>query len=194
MSASAFASLICAKIKSAVGADGTQFSSSTPQQCQAAVAQAITEYLIANVTVYISYSGIMTATPNPPDPIVADTMKIVGNCAAMSTPGTYEGWIADLQSKIAAGFDVLSPGTMGVTTTFKPFSPIVGSLSIPQGGLKSVHDGSKDDPMQKTWEVVCQGIMDWINSGSGCNPAAAGLPAMRPVSTGVASLVKIMIT
>lgn len=194
MSAGAFASLICSKIKAAAGSDGTKFGNGTPQQCQSAIAEAVTEYLTANVTVYISYAGIKTASPHPADPVVADTMKITGACAVMSTPGSYNAWVADLQSKIAAGFDVLPPGTNAVTTIFKPFNPASGSLPIPQGGLKSAHEGSWKDPMQKTWEVVCQGIMDWINSSAGCNPSAVGVAATRPGSAGTASLVKIVIT
>lgn len=194
MSASAFASLICSKIKAAAGGDGTKFDNGTPQKCQQAIASAITEYLIAHVTVYISYAGIMNATPHPADPVVADTLKITGSCAIMSTPGTFEGWVRDLQSKIAAGFSTQPPGTAQTTTIFKPFNPAGGSLNISQDGLKSTHEGSWKDPMQKTWEIVCQGLMNWINSSAGCNPAAKGVVATRPLSTGTANLVKIVIT
>lgn len=193
MSSSSFASLICSKIQGAAGTDGGKFSSSTPAQCQSAIAAAITEYLLANVTVHITYSGMTTSSPSKKDSVTTDTMKITGSCAAMSTPGDYASWIADLQSKIAAGFTVLPPGTNAVTTTFLPFNPSSGSLSITQSNLKSAHEGNWDDPMQKTWEVVCQGIMDWINSSAGCNPAATAVPATRPGSAGTASLVKIVV-
>lgn len=194
MSSSSFASLVCSKIKSAAGSDGGKFNSGTPAKCQAAIAAAITEYLLANVTVHITYSGMTTSSPSKKDSVTTDTLKITGSCATMSTPGDYSGWLADLQSKIAAGFTVLPPGTNAVTTTFLPFNPASGSLTIAQSNLKSAHEGNWDNPMQKTWEVVCKGIMDWINSSAGCNPAAAAVPATRPGSAGTATLTKIVVT
>lgn len=194
MGASAFASLICSKIQAAVGSDGGAFNVGTPPLCQAAIAEGITEYLIANTVVNISYTGMTTTAPSSPDPVVADVLQITGACAPMGTPTGYDEWLMDLQQKIADGFTVLSPGEALVTTVFQPFNPAVGALQIPQDGLLSAYGDSRDDPMLKVWEVVCQGIMDWINSSDGCNPAAVEVAATRPASAGTASLVNIVIT
>ena len=62
-----------------------------------------------------------------------------------------------------------------------------------QENLKSIHDVSDKDPQLKIWEVVCGGIMDWINSIA-LNSIAG--PASRPTapSAGTASITKITIT
>ena len=192
MSADSFASLICSKIRSAVGGDGGKFSKGTPAQCQTAIASAVTEYLIAHVTVHATYNGMTTTTPPSPDIVPDEQFKIVGSCAPMSTPRNFEGWVNDLQSKIARGFMIQAPGVNLVTTAFQPF--IAGGLNISQGALKSAHEGSMKDPMQKTWKVVCQAVMNWINSAQSCNPAAKGVAATRPGSAGTASITKIVIS
>ena len=192
MSADSFASTICSKIRGAAGSDGGKFGNGTPQQCQAAIASAITEYLMAHVTVHAVYNGMTTTTPPSPDIVPDEQFKIVGSCAPMSVPGNFVGWVSDLQSKIAQGFMIQAPGQNLVTTTFQPF--IAGALTIDQGALKSAHEGDMKDPMQKTWKVVCQAVMNWINSARSCNPAAKGVAATRPGSAGTVSITKIVIT
>lgn len=192
MSKSSFASLVCSKIKAAVGDDGSKFGSSSPQSAQQAIADAITEYLVANVKVNVTYTG--TLNNGKPDPVVEDVFTLTGVCSAVSTPGSYEAWLDSIQQSIATSFSGLTPGTAGVVADFKPFNPTSGSLQIVQSDLKSAHESNLKDPMQSVWEVVCGGIMDWINSSASINPAASGVAASRPgTSTGTISVVGIVV-
>lgn len=193
MSKSSFASLVCSKIKAAVGDSGMNYDSSSPQAAQSAIASAITEYLVANVKVNVSYTG--TLNSGGTDPVTSDVFTLTGSCDSVSTPGSYDAWLASIQQSIASAFSGLSPGTSGVVATFKPFTPTVDSLIIPQSDLKSAHEGNLKDPMQSVWEVICGGIIDWINSESCINPAAKGVAATRSeTSTGTLSVTKITIT
>lgn len=193
MSKESFASLICSKITSAVGNNGSAFSKGTPQIVQQAVASAITEYLTANVKVMVSYTG--TLKTGGSDPVVSDTFSITGNCSTMPPPSGFSEWVSSLQQSISTSFTVLSPGIEGVTAVFKPFNPSVGALTISQAALKSAHEGNAKNPMQEVWKVICGGIMDWINSGAGVNPAAKGVTASRSgTSEGTIVVTKIAIT
>lgn len=194
MSKTAFAQLIISKMKAAIGTDGGKYSSATTSAAQAAIGQAITEYLIANTTLTISYNGMTTSTPPTPDIIAADTMKIAGACATPSTPSSYSSWIRELQKNIARGFYPQSPSTSLVTVMFFPFNSTSNSLSIPQDNLQSAHQNNYNDPQLVVWEVICEKLMDWINSASGMNPAAKAIAATRPGSAGTVTLTKITIT
>lgn len=191
MSKQAFASLILKKLSSSVGNDGTVYTDGTSETAQEAIASAITEYLTANTTVSISYSGVLTS--GSPDPVATDTLKITGACKSTGTPTDFSSWIKAMQSCISSGFSTLSPGSGGVTTTFQPFSSVSGALSIEQSLLQSAHQDNMDNPAQVVWESVCGGIMDWINSSSAKNPSANGIPATRPSSSGTASLVSLAV-
>ena len=193
MSASSFASLICSKIRAAVGSDGSSYNSGTPSSCQAAIAAAVTEYFIAHVTVHAAYNGMTTSTPSVPDIVPDEQFKVIGTVAPLSTPGNFASWVVDLQSKIASGLMISGPGINGVVTAFQPFNPAT-TLTINQGSLKSAHEGSMKDPMQKTWQVVCQALMNWVNSAVSCNPAASAVAATRPGSVGTVTLMHITIT
>lgn len=195
MSAQSFAQQICSEIKGAVGGkdSGDNYNSSTPQLCQAAIAKAITNYLISHVTVHAAYNGMTTSIPPAPDIVPDEHFKIVGVCAPTSIPQNFDAWVKDLESKIVAGFVITPPGINAVTTTpFKPF--MTGGLTISQQALKSAHEGNMKDPMEKTWTKVCQNILDWINQQKAKNVSAAGLPASRPGSVGTVTLTTLEVS
>lgn len=193
MGKAAFASLVISKLKSAIGSNGSIYTADTPDKAQTAIAEAITEYLIANTTISISYSGTLT-TGTGADPIIADTMKITGVCDKIGKPENYAAWIKRIQTVISSSFSVVSPGTDGVIVDFNPFNPTDGALQIPQADLTSIYQNNMDAPAQAVWEVICGKILDWLNSTTGKNPTATVLPATRTgVSAGTASLVSITI-
>lgn len=192
MSKENFASLVCSKIRSAVGTDGTKYSSASAIEAGQAVANAISEYLTENVTVTVSYAG--TLAKGGSDPVVTDVFKISGSCSPLSVPEDFASWVKDIQQIIADTFVNVSPGTAGLVATFKPFSPSSGSLSISQSALKAAHESNVNDPMQKTWEIVCGFLMDWINSSSSINPLTKGVSATRSgKSSGTLSVTKITV-
>ncbi len=191
MSKTAFAQTIISKLKATIGTDGGSYTSGSALSAMAAVAQGITEYLIANTTVTITYAGIVSATVPYPDPIIADTFKIMGTCAPPSPANSFDSWIKQIETNIIAGFQLAPSGNAGVVFAQKPFLN-VGIKTI-QENLKSIHDVADKNPQLKVWEVVCGGIMDWINSVA-LNSIAG--PASRPTapSVGTASITKITIT
>ena len=188
MSKTTFAQTIISKLKAAIGTDGSIYTSGSALSAMAAVAQGITEYLIANTTVSIAYAGmVITAYPYP-DPIISDTFRIVGTCAPPSPANSFDSWIKQIETNIIAGFQLAPSGNAGVVFVQKPFLNI--GIKTMQENLKSIHDVSDKDPQLKVWEVVCGGIMDWINSIA-LNSIAG--PASRPTapSAGTASITKM---
>lgn len=191
MSKSAFAQAIISKLKGAIGTDGQSYTTGSASSAMAAVAQGITEYLIANTKVMIAYVGIIPGTPPSPDPTVTDTFQIVGSCAPPGPSNSFDSWTKEIESNIIAGFQLASAGQAGVVFAQKPFA--VPGITTTQSDLKSTHDVSDKDPQQKVWEVVCGGIMDWIN-GSAMNTASGGATHPPAGSSGTASITKITIT
>lgn len=190
MGKESFASLIVFKLKSAVGSDGSKYSNNTAALAQSAIAEAITEYLVANTTITISYNGVTTA--GSADIIASDTMKIVGNCQLFSTPSQFSSWVMTLQTAIASAFVAQSPSTQGIITEFQPFSNMPGALQISQSALKTAHTSNPKDPMLSVWSELCGGILDWLNSEAGKNVTAVDVVASRSgVSTGSANLLSI---
>lgn len=188
MSKSAFASLIINKMKAAISTDGQSFNEGTATAAMAAVAQAITEYLIANTVVSVAYVGIIPGVPPVPDPLVADTFKIVGACAPPGPSNNFDAWMFQLQNNIIAGFQLAPMGNTGLVFPTKPF--LAPGVITNQAMLTSAHDVGDEDSQQKIWEIVCEGIMQWINT-TAINPVPG--PGSRPTSpsTGTANIVKI---
>lgn len=193
MSKTTFANLILTNLQGAIGHDGSQYTNATPALAQSAIATAITQYLIANTTITISYNGMLTNGGT--DVIASDTMKIAGTCTTLSAPSNFNSWVAALQSSIASSFVVTPPSTQGVITTFQPFNSVVGALQISQSDLKTAHNNNTKAPALSVWEVICGKILDWLNSSSGKNPAATAITATRTgVSSGTATLVSISVS
>lgn len=191
MSKSAFASAIISKMKGAISTDGQSFNGGTANAAMTAVAQAITEYLIANTQVMVAYVGIIPGTPPTPDPVVTDTFKIVGTCASPSPANSFDAWMLQLQNNIIAGFQLAPTGNAGVVFPMKPF--LTPGVITTQVNLKSAHDVSDENPQQKIWEIVCDGIIQWINT-SAMNPAPGAGSRPTGPSTGTANIVKITLT
>lgn len=191
MSKSAFAQTIISKLKSAIGTDGSSFSSGTATAAMAAVANGITEYLIANTTVTITYAGIIPGTPPVNDPTVSDTFQIVGFCAPTGPSNSFDAWIKQIEANIIAGFTLAPAGKAGVVFVQKPF--LSTGIATMQSMLKTNHDVSDENPQQKIWEIVCGGIMDWINS-TAMNATPGAATHTPPGSAGTASITKISIT
>lgn len=84
MSKSAFAQAIISKLKSSIGTSGKDYSAGSASAAMSAVAAGITEYLIANTTVMVSYVGVIPGVPPTPDPLVTDSFKIMGSCAPLA--------------------------------------------------------------------------------------------------------------
>lgn len=189
MSKSAFAQAIIAKLRGSIGTSGKDYSSGSATAAMTAVATAITEYIIANTTVTVAYAGVMPTSS--PDPVVTDTFSIVGTCAPPGPSDSFDSWIKQIEANIIAGFQLAPTGTGGVVFAQKPFLN-TGIVTV-QSNLKAVHDVGDEDPQQKVWEVVCGGIMDWINAPSlNPTPGAASRPASP--STGTATITLITIT
>ena len=191
MSKSDFAKTIINKMKSAIGTDGQSFNGGTASAAMAAVAQGITEYLIQNTKVDIVYNGIIPGSPPTPDPIKKDTFKIVGTCAPPSQSNSFDAWLLQLQMNIIAGFQLAPAGNMGIIFPTKPF--LTPGVTITQANLKSAHDVGDKNPQQKIWEIICGGIMQWINS-TAINPAPGAATRPTAPSSGIANIVKIQIT
>lgn len=194
MSKATFASLIINKLRTAIGEDGSLYTDQTPMKAQAVIAEAITEYLIANTTINISYAGVLTSGTGA-DSVIEDTMKITGTCDTIGKPSDFQSWVNKLQSVIASSFSVVSPGVNGVEVTFMPFNPTTNALQISQKDLNDTYQNFASYPLQAVWEFICGQIIDWLNSTEGKNPTAVSLPATRTgVSTGTASLVSILVS
>lgn len=191
MSKSAFAQIIISKMKSAIGTNGSGYSSGSASAAMAAVAQGITEYLMANTKVMVSYVGIIPGVPPTPDPVVTDTFKIVGTCAPPSPSNNFDTWLMQIQANIVAGFMLAPMGQSGVSFVQKPF--LAPGIATTQANLKSAHDVGDKNPQQKIWEIVCDGIMQWINTSS-MNPAPGAAARATGPSTGTAMITKITIT
>ena len=191
MSKSAFASLIINKMKGAIGTDGMAFNEGTASIAMMSVAQAITEYLIANTIVSVAYVGVIPGTPPMPDPVVADTFKIIGTCAPPAPSESFDLWLLELQKNIIAGFQLAPMGNMGLVFPTKPFlSP---GVITNQAMLTSAHEVGDEGSQQKIWEIVCDGIIQWVNT-TAMNPAPGAGSRPTGPSTGTANIVKITLT
>lgn len=191
MSRTAFAQTIISKLRNAIGTSGMDYSNGSADIAMRAVADGITEYLIANTLVTVSYTGIIPGSPPSPDPLTTDTFKIMGKCEPTGPSENFNDWIKKIESNIIAGFQLEAAGTNNLVFSLFPFSVI--GISTSQSHLKSVHDIGDKDPQLKVWEVVCQGIMDWINGISkNVTPGPASHPPVA--STGTAQITKITLT
>lgn len=191
MAASDFASLILSQLTGAIGTDGSSYNEGTASLAMTTVANAITQYIIANTTVTISYTGIITSATPTPDPIVTDTFKIIGSLSPPSPSNSFDDWIKQIEANIIAGFSLAPMGNSGVVFAQKPFAN--PGITVNQSMLKAQHTLSDKSPQQGIWQIVCQSIIDWIN-GIAFNslPGAASRPTGPSTGTGV--ITKITIT
>lgn len=191
MSKSSFASTIIDKINAAIGREGQNYSEGSAYSAMNAVAQGITEYLIQNTTVFVQYTGIVQTLYPYPDPVVADTFSIVGSCAPTGPSQHFDDWIKQIEENIIAGFQLTPTGNAGVMFSQKPFLNI--GIGTVREQLAAAHNVLDEDPQHKVWEIVCGGIMDWINNIA-MNPAPGAATRPSAPSVGTAVITKITIT
>lgn len=189
MAKTEFANTIIQKLAETVGKDGSQVTAETALACQSAIAAALTEYIVANTTVTIAYTGV---TPSgSPDPLVVDTMKVTGVFAPLGVAADLTSWGA----VIPAGLTIFAApiSTNGITAPIMPFNP-AGVLVLDRDRVKSATDGASDIQLA-VWEEICQQIMDYINSPSTINPMMKAIPgAHATISSGTVSLTQISIS
>lgn len=190
MPASSFADIIISKLNSAIGRDGFSYSSSTPGIANKAIAEGVTDYLLANTSILVSYSGIIPGTPPIPDPTVIDTESITGKCDPPEGD-EFDEWVSDLESKIVSGF-FIGPGQVGVTSTSpNSINCFASGLSITRDDIKSVHTNNLDDPQKLVWTKICSEILLWLNS---CNIGGYGAINSSTGSSGSATVTKTIVT
>ena len=191
MSKTAFAQSIIDKLKNAIGTSGKDYSSDSAGIAMSAIASAITEYLINNTTVTINYLGTLSITPPSPDPVVSDSFQILGSCAPTGPSDSFDSWIKQIEGNIISGFQLAPKGTVGIVFPQTPFA--ISGITISQADLKIKHQVSDEDPQLKVWEVICGGIMEWINGlAKNMSPGVATRP--EGPSTGTATITSITIT
>ena len=191
MSKSLFASTIIDKLNAAIGRMGNSYSEGTAFSAMDALAQGITEYLIQNTIVTVQYTGVIPAVAPVPDPVTTDTFKIVGQCAPTGPSNHFNEWIRQLEANIIAGFQLAPSGELGVVFAQKPF--LTPGIITLREQLTAIHDVLDEDPQYKVWEVICGGIMDWINTIA-MNPASSAASRPSAPSSGTAVITKITIT
>lgn len=191
MSAQAFANTIINKIRAAIGTDGSQWDSSTASKSMQALADGITEYLIANTQVTISYTGMIPSTPSPiPDPVTTDVFQIVGQCAPTGICNDFDEWIHKIEQNIIAGFQLAPMGMAGIVFPTMPF--LMPGVPTTREILKSIHEGNWDNPQLQVWTAICQDIMNWaMGAGMNVTPGGATHPAVA--GTGVGTIVSIVV-
>lgn len=174
-----FASTIIEKLEGAISKDGKNYNSGTPGIANAAIANACTEYLIANTTVMVSYSGTLIAPPHSPV-VSAGGMKITGTVPPPSGT-TFDAWFNSLCLGIRSGLLVLS----GSGITAVPSCLFwLGTASSP-----SLSGPGKNNAQTNTWNNICQSIVTWLTGGSWIS----SFPASMPGSMGVATITKVII-
>ena len=195
MPADLLADKIISELKNEVGTEGDKFDASTPTKANKAIAKAITDYLKQNTKVMISYVGVNAL--EVPDPIVADTFQITGQCAPAS--GTnFDLWLMSLTLNIQTGFQLQTLGTIGVSCLspalcFMGVTPFTGNqLTL---GLKSLHESNDSDPQKPVWTAISNSILLWLNSMVVPTPIACANPtsAVGP-TTGTGMITKIIVS
>lgn len=185
MAAIEFANKIIEKLNNSIGVDGSKYNSNTPTIANIAIAEGVTEYLLSNTTISVSYVG--TTTTTPPSPYVTtDSCKITGSC---SPPiGTdFNTWIKSLESNIVAGF-FISSGISVIPVTPPP--AFILGLIITQLSVRQEHLNNLNSPQLAVWKVICQSILDWLN-----RIVSLPYPATTtvPPSAGTSTITKITV-
>lgn len=194
MSKTEFANKIIEKLDDAIGQDGTVFSSATPALAMQAISDGITEYIIANTKVVISYQGIIPGTPPVTDPLVADTFKVAGMCTPPGASNDFNSWIKQIETNIIAGFTLAASGKAGIAFVAPqiPFTNIVGGILTTQGLLKSAYAKKPSNPQLSCWEIICDGIINWINTTAmNTTPGAAAHKEVSSAGTGTITKITI---
>ena len=186
MSKEAFASLVIANLKTKIGITPGAYPSGTPAIANQAIADAVTEYLIANTMVTAKYTGVLTSNSQA-DPVIMDTFKLTGKCAPPSGT-TFDAWLDSLLKNINDGF-TLATGAQQTAFTIKPFAAKVKPVTM--ADLTGIHTDNPESPQKPVWEHICGEILDCLNGAEAWNVASG--TATRPVSKGTAQIVNIYV-
>lgn len=186
-----FAQTVIGKLRERIGDDGSAFSVGTASVAMSAVADAVTEYLTEHVRVSVSYRGMTLSLPPVQDIVPNEEFRIEGQCAPPSPSNSFDSWIREIEMCIIAGFQLKSPSAGGVTFVKFPFKSVGNTVN--QGMLKAVHDVRDESPQQKVWEVVCEGIMNWITNLQHADVTSSFAAHSAPLSVGVAQIIGITI-
>lgn len=194
MPASLMADKIISSLSSSLGKDGSKFNASKKSDGEKAIAKAITDYIISNTKITVSYAG--TLPSGTPDPIVADVCEVEGKMAplVMGEKSTFSDWIKKLKEEITKGFTI-KQGKAGVKTLSPTKAFEKGSIGTKQDDLKNAHLDNKDNPQKAVWTKICEGILKWLNSSG---PMRSPIPAQntRSQSKGTPgmSVIKVIVT
>lgn len=181
MGKTAFARCIIDALASSIGRDGTVYDSSSPGIANQAIAQAVTDYLIANTEVVSSYSGMIGSVA---DSVVEDKHRLKESCAPVGTKDNLGDWLNELCDHIKNGF-MVDTGEKGVVFDCKPIHS--GTASLPD--LSPIPHSDSDDPQLECWELICESLINWINSQPPTSPVSGSRPSAGSSGTAFSTLV-----
>lgn len=190
LSEQAFAKTIIRHLKDDIGTDGMEYDNGVETTAMKAVADGITEYLLANTMVTISYIGTIPGTPPTPDPVTVDTFKITGQCAPTGTCSDFNAWLKQIEANIISGFMLAPTGNIGVAFPAKPW--LAPGITTVRDTLKDIHTSNEDDPQIKVWTEICKDIIAWA-TGSGVNAVPGAATNSASGSVGTANITSITI-
>lgn len=182
MSASSFADKIIGGLDGAISKNRDSYTESTPVSANQSISTSITDYLISNTKIIVSYAGV---TPAGVPVATVDECPITGSCPP-PTGTDFNTWIKSIESGIVSGF-FISIGSAGVTPISPPPAFIPG-LVLTQDTIKEVHEGNYDDPQKPVWETISSSILGWLNS-----IVSSPYPATFAGSTGTSTVTKIVV-
>lgn len=156
-----FAETIIEKLDNVSMKDSKTYSSSSPIDVGTAIADGITDYITNKVKVLVAWSG-SNPTSGAPDPIISDTIPIVGKCAPIVFSSDFDSWVKTIEANVIAGF-FFGVGDAGVTPT-GTIPSFTAGLDILQSDLKSAADSNEDAPQNPFWEAVCEKIIEWLET------------------------------
>ena len=177
------------KINSQFG-DGTAYNSGTPTLINTMLGTEITNYILTNTLVAVTYTGTIPGTPPMPEVGADPGVKVIGTCAP-PVGITFDSWLSSLEMNIKTGF-MISAGPV-----VKPITPIPIFNSLPaplmtfvtQEDIKNAAGDNKEGAYIKVWSRLCDGIVNWITTQLPVPPTYAA----SIIGTGVATITKISI-
>lgn len=164
-----------------------EYNEGTPAKVAQIIAQTCTEYLLAHVTVYTVYAG---ETPAGVPEAGSGQHKISGAVTPVLWPGSYEAWLDNLGSNIAAGFLTLPGPPVTPQAPHLSLGVPVTALSkfVPQTTVKeAIESNLNNNPQLAFWTKISEGIFTMINTQVSL-PFNAGI-----TGTGVATVIKLVL-
>lgn len=115
------------------------------------LSKVLTDYLIANVQVPITYVGIIPGTPPVPDPIVADVLGITGDIPDLDNTD-FNSWVTSLESGIMT-LKLENPGIAGIkpNMSLNIFKKGLNTY-LSQDNIKSIHTKPPKDIYK--WSII----------------------------------------